>query len=250
MFQGKRLAVVVPAYNEEVLISETLKDMPAEVDCIYVVDDASTDATRDIVRTLGDERIELLCNSQNLGVGGAIIAGYKKALTEDIDIMVVMAGDNQMDSQYLPSLLAPVLAKEADYTKGNRLSRPAYRKGMSVWRFFGNWILTILTKIASGYWRIGDPQNGYTAVNRDALRKIDLESIYHRYGYCNHLLVKLNIAGCRVVDVPIPARYGREKSKINYALYICRVSLLLLRCFLYRIWVEYLRRRKTAIRSA
>jgi glycosyltransferase involved in cell wall biosynthesis len=238
LYQGKRLAVVVPAYNEEALISETLRNMPDGADCIYVIDDASTDATRDIVRTLEDERITLLCNHRNLGVGGAIINGYKYALDEDLDIMVVMAGDNQMDAQYLPALLSPVVSGEADYAKGNRLSRPAYRKGMSAWRFFGNWMLTMLTRIASGYWRIGDPQNGYTAVTRDALEKIDLDRVYQRYGYCNDLLVKLNIAGCRVVDVAIPARYGREKSKINYTGYICRVSLLLLRCFLYRIWVK------------
>lgn len=247
MYQGKRLAVVVPAYNEENLVADTLKNMPAEADRIYVVDDASTDTTREIVRTIEDQRIKLLCNNRNLGVGGAIVAGYRKALGEDMEIIVVMAGDNQMDRQYLPMLLTPVLSGEADYAKGNRLSRPAYRKGMSAWRQSGNWMLTVLTKIASGYWRIGDPQNGYTAVTGDALKKIGLESVYPRYGYCNDLLVKLNVAGCRVVDVPIPARYGREKSKINYVGYICRVSFLLLRCFLHRIRLKYLRCNRNAV---
>ena len=183
MYQGKRLAVVVPAYNEETLIAETLKNMPDEADRIFVVDDASTDATCEIVRNVEDQRIILLCNSRNLGVGGAIVTGYKQALAGDMEIVVVMAGDNQMARQYLPSLLAPVLSEEADYTKGNRLSRLAYCRGMSAWRQFGNWILTVLTKIASGYWRIGDPQNGYTAVTRGALEKIDLDSVYNRYGY-------------------------------------------------------------------
>ena len=249
MYRGYHLAVVIPAFNEEDLIAETLKNMTAEADRIYVVDDASTDTTREIVRTLGDERIELLCNKLNLGVGGAIVEGYKKALVEDMEIMVVMAGDNQMDSQYLPSLLAPVLAGEADYTKGNRLSRPTYHKGMSAWRYFGNWMLSVLTKVASGYWQVGDPQNGYTAVTRDALGKIDLDSVYSRWGYCNDLLVKLNIAGCRVVDVPIPARYGREKSKISYARYIFSVAFLLLKCFLFRIRVKYLKHIKSTVSS-
>jgi glycosyltransferase involved in cell wall biosynthesis len=183
MYQNYKLAVVVPAFNEEALIAETLNNMPVEADRIYVVDDASTDATREIARKIEDQRIKLLCNSRNLGVGGTIVSGYKRALDESMGIMVVMAGDNQMDRQYLPALLAPVLSGEADYTKGNRLSRPAYRKGMSAWRFCGNWMLTWLTRIASGYWRIGDPQNGYTAVTRDALSKIDLDSVYPRYGY-------------------------------------------------------------------
>ena len=184
MYQGYKLAVVVPAFNEENLIAETLKNMPAEADRIYVVDDASTDTTREIVRTIEDQRIKLLCNNRNLGVGGAIVTGYQQALDEDMEIIMVMAGDNQMDRQYLPSLLAPVLSGEADYAKGNRLSRQDYRKGMSTWRFLGNWMLTILTKIASGYWRIADPQNGYTAITREALEKIDLDNIYPRYGYC------------------------------------------------------------------
>jgi len=158
---------------------------------------------------------------------------------ENIDIVVVMAGDNQMDSQHLPALLDAVIRDKADYAKGERLSIVNYSKGMSKWRFFGNWVLTALTKVSSGYWKIRDPQNGYTAITREALKRIDLDKIYPGYGYCNDLLVKLNVAGCKVVDVPIPARYGTEKSKIRYSKFITRVAPLLLKGFLWRLRMQY-----------
>jgi glycosyltransferase involved in cell wall biosynthesis len=241
MYQGYKLAVVVPAYNEETLIAETLNNMPAEADRIYVVDDASTDATRLIVQRFVNGKIRLLGNGHNQGVGAAIASGYKKALEEDMDVIVVMAGDNQMDKKHLPSLLAPILEGKADYTKGNRLSRLEHKKGMSSWRFFGNCLLTMITKIASGYRGIRDPQNGYTAITKGTLKKISLDDIYPRYGYCNDLLIKLKAARCRVVDVAMPARYGNEKSKIGYSKYIIHVSSLLLRGLLWRLKVKFLK---------
>ncbi len=209
MYQGLKLAIVVPAYNEEALIADTLKGMPPEADRIYVVDDGSTDATCQVIQPHVNGRVRLLSNGHNQGVGAAIISGYRKAIEEGMDVAVVMAGDNQMDRKHLPELLAPIIAGKAEYTKGNRLTRFGHRKGMSNWRFFGNWLLTLLTRVASGYWRIGDPQNGYTAITREALKRINLDKVFPRYGYPNDLLVKLNIAGCRVCDVPMPARYGR-----------------------------------------
>lgn len=239
MYQDYKIGIVVPVYNEAMLIGETLKNMPYVADRIYVVDDGSTDTTNHIIEGFNGERFCILSKSQNRGVGAAIVTGYKKALEEGIDIVVVMAGDNQMDAKHLPELLAPIIQGKADYAKGNRLSRFEHRRGMSNWRFFGNWLLTLLTKIASGYWGIRDPQNGYTAITREALKRIDLDRVYPRYGYCNDLLVKLNVAGCKVVDVPIPARYGKEKSKIKYSLYVTSVSPLLLRCFLWRLRMRY-----------
>ena len=242
MYQGYKLGIVVPAYNEELLISDTLKGMPTEADRVYVVDDASTDNTRRIIQTYVNGRVCLLGNGHNMGVGAAIVTGYKKALEENMDVVVVMAGDNQMNAQHLPDLLGPIISGKADYSKGNRLTKISHTKGMNVWRLFGNSLLTMLTKIASGYWRIGDPQNGYTAITRDALKRIELDKVYPRYGYPNDMLVKLNVAGCKVVDVPIPARYGIEKSKIKYSVFVTRVSPLLLRGFLWRLKMKYFRR--------
>ncbi len=236
------IAVVVPAYHEENLISDTILSIPPFVDRIFIVDDGSKDKTAIIATQFAnkDSRILLIQHGKNRGVGAAIVTGYKQALRERIDITVVMAGDNQMDPAVMPALIAPIIQNRADYTKGNRLLSPEYRKGMSKWRFTGNTLLTFLTKFASGYWKLMDPQNGYTAISRRALERINLDSVYPRYGYCNDLLVKLNVFGFRVMDVEMPARYGREKSKIKYSSYIFKVSWLLFCDFFYRLRQKYI----------
>ena len=241
MYREHRIAVVVPAYNEELLIGPTLDTMPGCVDRIYAVDDCSTDRTSECVagRVTGNPRIVLLRHEANSGVGAAIVTGYTTALADEMDIVAVMAGDNQMDPTFLPKLLDPIIDGKADYTVGNRLINPEFRKGMSTWRFVGNAALTLLTKIASGYWQLVDPQNGYTAISARALETIPLDAVYPRYGYCNDILVRLNVYGFRVKNVPHPARYGLERSKIKYSSYIVRLSRLLLKDFLWRLKTKY-----------
>ena len=238
-FKNYNIGVVVPAYNEELLIEETIKGIPNYVKRIYVIDDCSTDRTSEILKFMKDPRIVNIRHEKNKGVGAAIITGYKKALEDKMDIVAVMAGDNQMDPTQLPNLLMPIIEGQADYTKGNRLISRDFRKGMSKWRFLGNAMLTMITKIGSGYWHITDPQNGYAAISRRALEMIDLDSIYPYYGYCNDLLIKLNAFGIRVKDVAIPARYGREKSKIKYGSYIMKVAPMNFRGFLWRLKTKY-----------
>jgi len=240
-YRGKRVAVVVPAYNEEALIGETLDSIPDYVIRVYAVDDGSADRTGAIIDAYArhDPRIVPIHHDPNRGVGAAITSGYLRAVEDGMDLVAVMAGDNQMDPNYLPSLLDPIVDGHADYTKGNRLISEAYRTGMPGWRSFGNSILTFLTKIASGYWQMMDPQNGYTVISGKALAELPLDSIYQGYGYCNNLLVWLNIHNMTVRDVAIPARYGREKSKIRYSTYIPRVSKLLLGNFLFRLKTKY-----------
>jgi glycosyltransferase involved in cell wall biosynthesis len=242
VYKDHTVSVVVPAYNEELLIRDTLTSIPSFVDRIYAVNDASTDKTQQIIDecTLNDSRIINIRHEQNRGVGAAIVSGYKQALADRMQVTVVMAGDNQMDPEVMPLLIEPVIQNRADYTKGNRLLSPEYRKGMSRWRFVGNSILTLLTKFSSGYWKLMDPQNGYTAISRRALERLSLDRIYSRYGYCNNLLVKLNIFGFRVMDVEMPARYGRETSKISYGSYIVNVSWLLFCDFFYRLRQKYI----------
>ena len=241
MYRERRIAVVVPAYNEELLIGPTLDTMPECVDRVYVVDDCSTDETSGRVaeRAMKNSRIVLLRHETNCGVGAAIVAGYTAALADGLDIVAIMAGDNQLDPAFLPKLLDPIIDGKADYTVGNRLINPEFRKGMSRWRFAGNAALTLLTKIASGYWQLVDPQNGYTAISRRALETIPLDAVYPRYGYCNDILVRLNVYGFRVKNVPHPARYGLERSGIKYSSYIVRLSRLLLKDFLWRLKTKY-----------
>ena len=242
MYREKRIAVVVPAHNEELLILDTLQTVPDFVDRIYVIDDCSKDATLERARAHAkkDARVTVIHHEINQGVGAAIVTGYKASLDEEIDIAAVMAGDNQMDPEFLPHLLDPVVDGKADYSMGNRLVNKSFRHGMSKWRFFGNALLTLLTKIASGYWQMVDPQNGYTAISRRALETISLDAIYPGYGYCNDVLVRLNVYGFRVKNVPHPSRYGREKSGIRYSTYIVRLSRLLLKDFLWRLKMKYI----------
>ena len=241
MYSDHTIAVVVPAYNEELLIAETLSSIPAFVDRIYAVDDASTDGTRQVIadHSQRDSRIVPITHKKNAGVGAAIVSGYRRALEDGIQVTVVMGGDNQMDPELMHTIIDPIIRNNADYAKGNRLLSPEYRKGMNRWRFAGNTLLTFMTKFSSGYWKLMDPQNGYTAISRRALERIDLKRIYPDYGYCNDLLVRLNVFGFRVMDIEMPARYGRETSKIKYASYIGRVSWLLFKDFFYRLRMKY-----------
>jgi glycosyltransferase involved in cell wall biosynthesis len=240
IFEKYHIGVVVPAYNEEKLIKVTVDGIPNYVNRIYIVNDASTDKTAEVIESLDDSRIFVITHKVNEGVGAAIVDGYKQALKENADIIVVMAGDNQMNPAQLPNLLLPIIEGKADYTKGNRLISAEFRGGMNRWRLFGNAVLTIITKIGSGYWHIMDPQNGYTAISRKALMNIEIESLYTYYGYCNDLLVKLNTFGFRTIDVVMPARYGQEKSTIKYTNYMGKVSIMLFRKFLWRLKMKYM----------
>jgi len=246
LYRGKSVAVVVPAFNEEKLVRQTLESIPSYVDRVYAVDDASTDSTLSIMLRQAklDTRICVIAREVNGGVGASIVSGYKMALKDGIDIAAVMAGDGQMDPQYLPKLLDPIIEGKAEYTKGNRLFGEGLRGGMSTWRYFGNIVLTYLNKIASGYWHVVDPQNGYTAITARALRMLDLDWIYPRYAFENDMLVKLNVYEIPVVNVPIPARYGDEESKIVYGPFIIKTSAFFLRSFLWRIWKKHFSRRE------
>jgi glycosyltransferase involved in cell wall biosynthesis/CheY-like chemotaxis protein len=243
VYRENNICVVVPAYNEEKLIAPTLESIPDYIFRIYAVDDASSDKTPEIIRKCAekDTRIMHIRHGENKGVGASIASGYREALKEGMDVAVVMAGDNQMDPAYLPAFLDPIIKRKADYAVGNRLQGPEFRKNMTRWRFFGNALLTLLTKIASGYWQLMDPQNGYTAISRRALERIDPNNIYPRYGYCNDILVRLNTYSFKAVNVNHPARYNiGEVSGIRYRTYILRLSRLLSKDFLWRMKEKYI----------
>jgi glycosyltransferase involved in cell wall biosynthesis len=245
MYKGKKIAIVIPAYNEEKHIALVISKIPEYIDRIYVVDDGSTDNTGEIVSEMikqGQGLTSILKHPQNSGVGKAIVTGYKSCLANGIDISVVMAGDNQMDPMQLPRLLDPIITDEAEYTIGNRMSSVKDMKGMSYWRRFGNLILTWLTRIAALNFSISDPQNGYTAAKRQALASLDLDNIYPRYGYCNDILAKLSAAKIKIKCVAMPSVYGDEKSKIKYWNYIPSVSWLLLKDFFWRIKMSITKR--------
>ena len=246
MFEGRRVAVVVPAYNEEKLIDRVLDTMPAFVDRVIVVNDASTDGTAAALAGLQARRgglLRVVHHAKNGGVGAAIVTGYRLAVEEaqGNDLVVVMAGDAQMDPDDLPRLLIPLVRDQADYTKGNRLFTGEAWKIIPRYRYLGNAVLSLLTKIASGYWHVADSQSGYTAITVDALRVLQLHRLYPRYGFPNHLLVELNNYDFRVRDVPIQPVYNvGEVSGIRLPRVVPTLSWLLVKCYFWRMKEKYI----------
>jgi glycosyltransferase involved in cell wall biosynthesis len=240
MLDGKLVAVVVPAYDEEGLVADTLRGIPELVDRIYVVDDASRDTTPERVAEVGDTRVEVIRHEQNLGVGAAIVTGYRRALEEEIDVACVMAADNQMDPAELAGLVEPVARGEVEYAKANRLVSGEAWKVIPRARYLGNAVLSLLTKIASGYWHVADSQAGYTAVSRETLERLDLERIYPRYGFPNDMLVHLNVQNARVRDIPSRPIYDvGERSGIRLRSVVPRISWLLFKAFWWRLGQKY-----------
>ncbi|MBU4556365.1 MAG: glycosyltransferase family 2 protein [Actinobacteria bacterium] len=243
MFQDKSVGVVVPCHNEAALIGSVIETMPSYVDRIYVVDDVSSDDTVSIVKryvAADPERVTLIRHPQNRGVGAAIVTGYKAAVDENVDLVAVMAGDAQMDPDDLEALLEPVASGQCDYAKGNRLfSGDAWTLIPRV-RYLGNSALSLMTKVASGYWHVADSQTGYTVASLKALQTIELDSLYPRYGFPNDILVRLNVFGFRVHDVPVRPVYGvGEKSGIRLLRVIPAISFLLFRRFWFRMFQKY-----------
>ena len=242
MYKDKTIAVVIPCYNEETQIEQVIHTMPDYVDKIVIVDDCSEDNTAKLVQNCSqnDSRIELIKHNQNRGCGGALATGYIWVKDNNYDIAVRMDGDGQMDPSDLISLLEPVVTGETDYSKGNRLYTGEAFKMIPKARYFGNSILTLLTKIASGYWHVADSQSGYTAMNSEVLITLDWKLMYTRYGQPNHLLIMLNVLNFRVRDVPVKPIYGiGEKSGIKVKKVIFTLSWLLLKNFLWRMKEKY-----------
>jgi glycosyltransferase involved in cell wall biosynthesis len=243
VFEGKRVGVVVPAYDEEELIAATLGGIPPLVDRIIVVNDGSSDRTSEQALELGDPRVEVLTHERRSGVGAATVTGYRRALADGMDVVVVMNGDNQMDPDDLPTLVAPVARGELDYSKANRLSTGQAWQLIPKTRFFGNAILSMLTKVASGYWHVADSQSGFTAVSRGMLEQLDLDHVYTNYGFPNDMLVHLNVWNARVRDFPSRPIYGvGERSDMRYRHVVPRIAWLLLKGFFWRLWEKYVKR--------
>lgn len=244
-FHGAKVAVLVAAYNEATQIGKVLTGLPRYVDHIVVVDDASTDSTVEEIEAVAvpDSRIRLLTMERNTGVGGALAQAYTWARENNIDVAVSVDGDGQMDPDEMESLIDPIVDGRADYTKGNRLADPGGWRVIPRVRLFGNAVLSLLTKMASGYWSVADSQSGYSAAGHAALQRIDWSAMYPRYGRPNDVLVLANVADCRVADVPITPIYGvGERSTMKIVKVTFLIAGLLIRRFWWRLFHKYLLR--------
>jgi glycosyltransferase involved in cell wall biosynthesis len=247
MYRDKKISLVIPAYKEEKLIQPTLANVPDVIDRIYVVDDCSPDNQNEVILGLAqaDPRIALLKHTVNQGPGGAIITGYRQSALDGYDIAVVVGGDHQMDLSEVRSFLDPIIDGRADYVKGNRFILKNLEDTLSKMpkiRLVANWVISALTKIASGFYKTMDVVEGYTAISKLAIETINWDRAWKRYGYPMDFLIRMNAYGFRVLDIPRTAIYlpGERQSKIKGLHYALTVSPMLLKGFFWRLKFKYL----------
>ena len=235
-----QIAVVLPCYRSKEFVLDVIGRIGPQVFLIVAVDDACPDGTGDHIKACcPDPRVEVVRNEHNLGVGGTMIHGYRIALERGADIVVKIDSDGQMDPALLMQIAHPIVAGHADYAKGNRFFNIEDVRAMPKVRMFGNAALSFLTKLSSGYWNIFDPTNGYTAIHRVALEMLPLDKIDRRFFFESDMLFRLNIAGAVVIDVPVGANYGNERSNLRVSRVLAPFLFKNLRNFLKRLFYRY-----------
>lgn len=234
------IAVIMPCYKVKKHVLDIIGRIGSEVRFIYVVDDACPEHTADFVQQhCTDKRVCVIRNAQNLGVGGAVMAGYEAAMIDGASIMVKVDGDGQMDPSMIPRLVAPILAGQADYTKGNRFFDLDALRSMPGIRLFGNAVLSLMTKLSTGYWNLFDPTNGYTAIHTNIAKHLRFNKISPRYFFETDMLFRLNILRAVVIDVPMAAQYGNEESNLKISKIIGEFFFKHIRNFWKRIFYNY-----------
>jgi len=235
-----KVAVVIPCYGVSTQILDVLASIPASVSDIFVVDDGCKEQSGRLVeRSICDPRVSVIYRQANGGVGAAVITGYEAAIKSGAEIVVKVDGDGQMDPSQIPTLIAPIVNRDADYCKGNRFSKLRDTSGMPILRIIGNLGMTILAKFSTGYWSISDPTNGFTAIHIELLKRLPLSSISQNYFFETDMLFHLYSAEARVVDVPFPALYANEQSNLRPMKVLLPFLVYHMRNFWFRVWTQY-----------
>lgn len=243
MIKNHRIAVVVPCFNVEKTIKAVVDGMPPWIDNIVLVNDASVDCTESIIRRLERDssgRVNALTLTCNQGVGGAVMAGMKEVMAQnECDIVVKMDGDGQMNPDYLKCLLFPLIDNQADVTKGNRFRNFKALRKMPLIRRLGNMGLSLLIKAASGYWNLFDPSNGFFALKKETLQKLDFERLDKRFFFESSLIIELYYTGAVIRDIPMPALYDDEESNLSVLKCLVTFPSKLIRAFIRRVQIRY-----------
>jgi len=235
-----KIAVVVPSYKVRAHILDVIAGIGPECQLVYVIDDHCPEGSGEYVeRNCRDSRVHVLRNARNLGVGGAVLAGYRQAIADGADIIVKIDGDGQMDPSLLPTFVAPILAGSADYTKGNRFFDLTSLSTMPKLRIFGNAALSFMAKLSTGYWNLFDPTNGYTAIHARVAEHIPFDKISTRYFFESDLLFRLNTLRAVVVDIPMDARYADEVSNLHIRRIVGEFFLKNIRNTFKRVFYNY-----------
>jgi dolichol-phosphate mannosyltransferase len=238
--QNPRIAVVIPCYKVIPHVKDVIASIGPEVSMIFAVDDCCPNGSGDFIRNnCNDPRLVILRNPQNLGVGGAVMAGYKAAVEAGAQVIVKIDGDGQMDPKLLDGFVAPILYGEADYTKGNRFFDLEQVQSMPGLRLFGNAVLSFMNKLSSGYWDVFDPTNGYTAIHADVASRLPFHKISERYFFETDMLFRLNTLRAVVVDIPMEARYADEQSSLKISRIVGEFLAKHVRNFCKRIFYNY-----------
>ena len=242
-----KVALIIPCYKVKRHIVEVLQAIGSEVSQIYVIDDCCPEESGKYVKSqVKDQRITVLTHQKNTGVGGALLTGYRQAIKDKMTIAIKVDGDGQMDTNLIPRFIAPILAGKADYTKGNRFYELESLSTMPKLRLFGNALLSFINKLASGYWSVMDPTNGFTAIHIKVLQLLPLDKIEKRYFFESDMLFRLNIVRALVLDIPMVARYGNEASNLKISSVVISFPAKFLVRFFKRIFYNYFLRDFTA----
>jgi glycosyltransferase involved in cell wall biosynthesis len=234
------LVVVIPSYRVRDHISKVIEGIGPEVSTIFVIDDCCPDGSgKYIEQNCRDLRVRIVYNDKNLGVGGAVMVGYRHALQEGANVIVKIDGDGQMDPSLILDFVEPIFSGKADYTKGNRFYNPDSLSSMPLKRLCGNAALSFITKFSSGYWDIFDPTNGYTAISATVLEKLPLKKISERYFFETDILFRLNLLRAVVWDIPMNAKYNGEVSNLKISKILFEFLYKNLRNFIKRIFYNY-----------
>jgi dolichol-phosphate mannosyltransferase len=240
MYSNDTIAVVIPSYRVTRHILGVIAGIGPEVNLIYVIDDACPDNSGAFVREhCSDKRVKVIVHEKNLGVGGAVMTGYQAAIAAGAAVIVKVDGDGQMDARLIPNFIVPILAGEADYTKGNRFYDLEQLRAMPPMRLFGNAVLSLMSKVSSGYWDIFDPTNGFTAIHADAARHLPFNKISRRYFFETDMMFRLNTLHAVVVDVPMDAVYGDEVSNLKISRIVTEFMAKHVRNFFKRVFYNY-----------
>ncbi|GAB6195008.1 glycosyltransferase family 2 protein [Lysobacter xanthus] len=235
-----RIAVVIPAYKVTRHVLGVIAAMPDFIDRIYVVDDACPDGSGDHVEaSCTDPRVTVVRNARNLGVGGAVMHGYRRAVDDGADVIVKVDGDGQMDPAMIPRMIGPIVRGQADYTKGNRFYDLRCISRMPAIRLFGNAVLSFMAKVSTGYWDLFDPTNGYTAISARVAAVLPHDKISERYFFETDLLFRLGTFRAVVVDVPMDAHYGDEVSNLHVRRVVGEFFSKHVRNFAKRVFYNY-----------
>lgn len=235
------VAVVIPCFRSANSIADVIARVPASIGSIICINDASDDNLAEVLRGLAvrNSRLSIITHERNKGVGGATVSGYRRAIEQGAEIIVKIDSDMQMNPAFIPALVAPILAGEADYVKGNRFFDIERVREMPVVRLIGNAGLTFISRVSSGYWHLSDPTNGFTAINASVAELLPLHKVHERYFFESDMLFRLNSFGAMVLEQPLETRYGDETSHLSIGLTLVTFPFLHFRNFCKRIFYNY-----------